>query len=386
MFRRRQQEPEPEPEIPRVPDDVFVRDSYLAVLGREADPTGLAHYLALLEAGMAREEVLLELAKSAEHKAILAGGLPDPNSLRRPGDPALDDLTRIRPDRYRITHDAIGREMLVFDVESDDDFDWLEDEIRRTGYYEHDGVWTLGIDNDKRVMAEVAAAFHPRRVLEIGCASGAVMAGLLDRGIDAVGVDLSELARSQAPDGVRERIVLGDLLDAPLTGPFDVVLGLDVFEHLNPNRIDAYFGRVESLLAPGGWLLANIPAFGDDPIFGNIHGDFLVDGHDLHRRMQVDERGYPINGHLVWATWQWWQGRIEATGMHRAVEVEAAVQERYGDYWRAHYPARGSLFVFRKGADYGGEATLAEELRRVQSALLDEFARPPVPETPCTDR
>jgi SAM-dependent methyltransferase len=303
-----------------------------------------------------------------------------------PGDPSLDDLSRIRPDRYRVTKDRIGRELLVFDVASDTDFDWLESEIRRTGYYEHDGVWTLGIDNDKRVMAEVVASFHPRRVLELGCASGAVLMGLAERDIDVTGIDVSELARSNAPDLVRDRIVLGDVLDAPVRGPFDLVVGLDIFEHLNPNRIDAYLARVDELLAPGGWLVANIPAFGEDPVFGEVHPDFLVDDHELHRTIQVDERGYPINGHLVWGTWHWWQDHVEATGMHRAVVVEEALQARYGDYWRAHYPARGSLFVFRKGADYGAEGTLAEEIRRLPSAWLAEFARPPAPETPCSDR
>src|SRR4051812_29861015 len=107
VFRRRQVEPEPEVVVPSTPDDEFVRGAYVAILGREADPSGLNHYLTYLADGMPREEVLLELAKSAEHKAILAGGLPDPMSLRLPGDPSLDDLSRVRPDRYRVTRDRI---------------------------------------------------------------------------------------------------------------------------------------------------------------------------------------------------------------------------------------------------------------------------------------
>ena len=376
--RRRQEEPEE----PGIPDDEFVQAAYRAILGREADPTGLTHYVGYLANGMPREEVMFELARSAEHKAILESGLPDWSSLRLPGNRALDDLTRVRPERYRLDRDDAGREMLVFEVEGDDDFDWLEDQIRRTGYYEHDGVWTMGIDNDKRVMAELVAGFRPRRVLEIGCASGAVLSCLAERDIDVVGVDVSELARSGAPEIVRDRIVLGDFLEVAVDGHFDAVIGLDVFEHLNPNRLDAYLARIDQVLDPGGWLIANIPAFGDDPVFGRVHGEYVTDGHQLHRLVQVDDRGYPVNGHLIWATWQWWQERIEAIGLHRAVAVEEALQDRYGDYWRAHYPARGSAFVFRKGPDYGAEADLAVELRRRPSALLDEFARPPAPETP----
>ncbi len=386
MLRRRPKEPEEPAPDPGIPDDEFVQAAYRAILGRDADPTGLNHYVGFLATGMRREDVMFELARSVEHKDILQAGLPDFSSLRLAGNRALDDLTRIRPEPYHIDHDVHGREMLVFAVDGDDDFDWLEDQIRRTGYYEHDGVWTMGIDNDKRVMAELIASFHPRRALELGCASGAVLSCLAERGIDVVGVDVSELARSGAPDTVRDRIVLGDFLEVSVDGRFDAVIGLDVFEHLNPNRLGAYVERIDEVLSPGGWLIANIPAYGDDPVFGSVHGEYVDDGHQLHRKVQVDDRGYPVNGHLILATWHWWQERLEATGMHRAVAVEAALQDRYGDYWRAHYPARASVFVFRKGPDYGAEADLADEIRRRPSPLLDEFAQPPVPGRPSTDR
>ena len=363
-----------------------MRAAYLALLGRHADPTGLAHYVVMLEAGMPREDVMFELADSEEHRAIMRSGLPDHSSLRRPGDPALDDLRTIRPDRYHATHDPGGREMLVFQVGPDRDFDWLEEQIRRTGYYEHDGVWTMGVDNDKRIMAELLAAFGPRRVLEIGCASGAVLVGLAAREIEVTGVDLSELARSGAPDSVRERIVLGDLLEVDLDGPFDLVVGLDVFEHLNPNRIDEYLARAAALLDDHGWFVANIPAFGPDPVFGDVHGDFLADGHELHRVLQVDDRGYPVNGHLIWATWWWWQERLQAAGLHRVVEVEHGIQQRYGEYWRGHYPARASVFVFRKSPPGSGGTEPVVAALRAPSPLVAEFAQPPAPGTASTDR
>lgn len=350
-------------------DEAFVRRAYRAVLGRDADGPGLAVQLAALRAGARREEIVLSLAESPEHRAMLTPD--DPSSVRRPGNPALEDLTRLRPDRYQTGVDALGRDILTYEVAGPDDLDWLETEILRCGYYEQKGVWSLEVDADKRLMAEVAACLHPTRVLEIGCASGAVLAGLAERGAQVTGVELSASARDAAPPELRERIVHGDLLDVEVGGPYDLVLGLDVFEHLNPNRIDTYLARSAALLEDGGWLLANIPAFGDDPSFGDVFGDYLGEAPGgMYRRIHVDDRGYPLHGHLVWATWQWWQDRFEAAGLTRRPAVEAALQGRYGAHFRAHTPARASLFAFRKGGRPGDDEALAAEIRAGRSEVL----------------
>jgi SAM-dependent methyltransferase len=299
-----------------------------------------------VRAGLGYDDLVSDLRDSPEGRARRGEPAGD---LRRPGNPDLVDLTALRPDRYALGYDVVGREVLTFEVTSGDDFDWLEAQIVGNGYYEHDGVWSLDIDDDKRVMADIMAAFRPGRVLEIGCASGAVLTCLAELGIDVTGVDVSAAARAAASDLVRDRIVVADLLDADLPAPFDLVLGLDVFEHLNPNRIGAYLSKVADLVSDGGWVVANIPAFGDDPSFGAVHGDYLDDGNPLHRRLHVDDRGYPLHGHIVWATWQWWQEQFEAAGLHRCTEVESFVQAGYREYLLANTPARASMFVFAKG-------------------------------------
>src|SRR5213079_3338484 len=126
-----------------------------------------------------------------------------------------------------------------------------------------------------RLMAELLASLRPASVLELGCASGAVLAGLVDRGIEVTGVDVSEHARDQARSDVRDHIVLGDLPTLDLPGGYDMAVGLDVFEHLNPNRLGVYLAKLSSLVRDGGWCVANIPAFGDDPVFGAVFDDYL---------------------------------------------------------------------------------------------------------------
>lgn len=356
-------------------DEAFVREAYRELLGRDADPGGLATQVAALAGGTSRDELRAALADSPEgraHRAHVRG-------VREDGDPSLPDLTAERPDRYELGVDLHGRTILAFRATGPADFDWLEQRIVETGYYDTDGVWTLEIDLDKRLMAELIAAVRPRSVLELGCSSGAVLAGLAERGVEVTGVDVSEHARAAAPAAVRDRILLGDLLTLDLPGGHDAVVGLDVFEHLNPNRIDAYVRRLADLLADGGWCVANIPVYGEDPVFGNVFLDYLEEpaSSTLFHRVHVDDRGYPLHGHLIWATWDWWVDRFAAAGLHRRPAVEEALHARYRDHWREHTPARQSLFVFRKGDARDGEDALVAAIRAEPSSVLSSHAPPP---------
>ena len=88
----------------------------------------------------------------------------------------------------------------VFEAETAADIDWLERAIIDYGYYEKPGVWVLDVDADKRVVAEIIAAFAPARALELGCAAGAVLQCLLDYGVVAEGVEISAMAIARAPE------------------------------------------------------------------------------------------------------------------------------------------------------------------------------------------
>ena len=327
-------------------DTAFIDAAFRQILGRHADLDGLAHYRRVLRDGMGRTAVLLDIMRSEEFRSKLA---PAPSSL--------PDLRARRPDRYRQTIDrSNGEPITVFDAASPADIDWLEQAILAHGYYEQPGVWNLEIDTDKRIIAEMMAAFAPARPLEIGCAAGAVLDCLHEHGIAAEGVEISVMAIARAPARVRERIHHGDLLSLELQPGYDLLFGLDVFEHLNPNRLDAYLSRLVALTRDSGYIFANIPAFGDDPVFGSIF-PLYVDGWDgdaaagrPFSTLHVDHLGYPIHGHLIWADARWWQSRFEAHGLRRDVEIERALHAKYDPYLRPRTPARVSYFVFSRGA------------------------------------
>ena len=133
-----------------------------------------------------------------------------------------------------------------------------------------------------------------------------------------------------------------------------MVFGLDIFEHLNPNRIDSYIARIARIAAPDAYLFCNIPAFGRDEVFGTVF-PYYVDGWDADAaagrpftRLHVDALGYPLHGHLAWADAAWWVERFVAAGFHREPDIERALHAKYDGYMERITPARRAYFVFAR--------------------------------------
>lgn len=325
-------------------DEAFVRDAYRLTLHREADPSGVASYGALLRQGMSRDEVLVRLALSEESmNRVLAARFQ------------IQNLRELRPEMYESVRTLRGGAETVFAAREPADFDWLEHCILEYDYYEKPGIWTLGIDNDKRTMAELLSCLRPHRALEVGCSSGAVISGLLDRDIDTEGVEISAAAIRQAEPRVRTRIHKGDLLDVTVGAGYDLVFGLDIFEHFNPNRLNTYVARVTELTQPGGFVFANVPTFGEDRVYGTIwepHIPSWVDdiaANRLFHHLEVDDDGYPMHGHLVWAGSPWWEQLFTSTGLRRETGIEQALHRRFDTVLQAT-PARRAFYVFSRDA------------------------------------
>ncbi|MBA4071942.1 MAG: class I SAM-dependent methyltransferase [Gemmatimonas sp.] len=97
-----------------------------------------------------------------------------------------------------------------------------------------------------------------RRILDVGCGDG-LLFPVLARFGEPYGVEPSSEALS--PDGPwRSRIVNGHLDESyQPPEPFDLVLALDVIEHLDDPS--AFLAQVRRLVAPAGWFVATVPAF-----------------------------------------------------------------------------------------------------------------------------
>ena len=347
-------------------DEEFVEMAYRKVLGRSPDRAGLAHYRSALRNGLGRADLLIALVHSDEYTARLTAA-----ARAQAGPRAL------RPERYRDMIDRTNGHVIgVFEIETAADFDWLETRILEDGYYEKPGVWNLDIDTDKRVVAEMVAAFAPRRALELGCASGAVIDCLLDYGVKAEGLDISWSALSQASERVRWAVHHGDLMSFESSAPYDLVYGLDVFEHLNPNRLDAYIARMFQITADGGYVFCNIPAFGTDSVFGTVF-PYYIDGWEADAaagrpfsRLHVDSKGYPIHGHLTWADVRWWADRFERAGFSREPEIEERFHAKYDDYMTRITPARRAYYVFTKAASAQDRLGIIDRIAATPSRAL----------------
>lgn len=340
-------------------DGDFIESAYREILGRPVDEDGFRHYKTLLQDGLDRTALILALVRSDEFLS----------RLKEPTSSTLVDLRLIRPERYSEAVDLTnGQRLLVFDAVQSSDFDWLEHMITQTKYYEKPGVWNFGVDTDKRLMAEIASHFRPHSSLELGCASGAVLECLRDLGIVGEGVDISEMALERASARVRPTIHIGDLLALDLPTKYDLVIGLDIFEHLNPNRIDSYLGRIAQITRAPAFLFCNIPAFGCDAVFGTVFPYYLdrweaeaaIGKH--FSRLHADQLGYPLHGHLISADSSWWVRRFEAAGFHRENAIEEMLHRKYDTYLDKRSKARKAFYIFSKG-------TSTEHKQRVMSEI-----------------
>jgi 2-polyprenyl-3-methyl-5-hydroxy-6-metoxy-1,4-benzoquinol methylase len=101
-----------------------------------------------------------------------------------------------------------------------------------------------------------------RRALDFGCGTGLMSESLAKAGFTVTAVDLNLGPKSLLEGSIRfaESItfVEGDLLTLDLLPKsFDVIVALDVLEHISP--LEPYMRAFERVLAPGGVLIVSGP-------------------------------------------------------------------------------------------------------------------------------
>lgn len=113
----------------------------------------------------------------------------------------------------------------------------------------------------KRHIAAKLLLADGQRVLDIGCGWGGLALELARHArVEVLGVTLSteqlEVARRRAAEaGLADRVRF-ELVDwRELSGPFDRVVSVGMFEHVGVNHYDSFFRTVSGLLAPDGVAL-----------------------------------------------------------------------------------------------------------------------------------
>jgi hypothetical protein len=151
----------------------------------------------------------------------------------------------------------------------------------------------------------------------------------------------------------------------PGSHSYDLIFGLDIFEHVTPGDLRQIVDAIYERLEPGGYVFANIPAYGDDEVFGSVFDIYVREWAEVAERdglfplLPTDEAGFPLHGHLIWATATWWQQQFESVGFSRQPAIERAIHGRYADYFREASPSRLAFYVFAKEPDEASVSTIA---------------------------
>jgi SAM-dependent methyltransferase len=99
----------------------------------------------------------------------------------------------------------------------------------------------------------------PARILDAGCGSGRTLEELVDYGTVA-GLELNSDAAEMARGRGLGEVHVGRLEELPWPPEsFDLITCLDVIEHV-PDDLAA-LRELRRVIAPGGWLLATVPAY-----------------------------------------------------------------------------------------------------------------------------
>lgn len=134
-----------------------------------------------------------------------------------------------------------------------------------------------------RFVAGITAAAAAHRLsagLYIGCGNGRNLVPLLAAGLDLTGLDISREAitqlRARRPDRAGQLIV-GDLSALPHDARFDLVIGIQVFQHGRRAQAARHLTAAAARVGPGGLLCVRVNAAGTDVEYD--HDRFEEDGY-----------------------------------------------------------------------------------------------------------
>lgn len=117
--------------------------------------------------------------------------------------------------------------------------------------------------------------FEPQKTLDVGCGTGNLVWGLFNLGIEAYGVDLSEIPIQKASSEIQANLKVGDIQNLDYKeNEFDLVTCCDVIEHLPFPECDEAIDELYRIT--NRWLFCHICLWTDknarlDPTHVNLH-------------------------------------------------------------------------------------------------------------------
>ncbi len=120
------------------------------------------------------------------------------------------------------------------------------------------------IKKAKELFNEIEKHTKPGKVLDIGCSAGFYLDVARKRGWQAEGIDIGDYACRFARENLGLNVRTGNFINSDFKkNDFDVVLLLDVIEHLTSPRQGLM--KIRSILSNGGKLIIETPNFDSAP-------------------------------------------------------------------------------------------------------------------------
>src|SRR4030095_2894454 len=115
-----------------------------------------------------------------------------------------------------------------------------------------------------RLADAIVERYHPKRVLDVGCAKGFLVEKLRDRGVEAFGIDASEYAISEVREDVRPFCKVASAAE-PFGEKYDLITCIEVVEHMDE--------------ADAGKAVKNLRDHAAQVLFSSTPSDFADDTH-----------------------------------------------------------------------------------------------------------
>lgn len=118
--------------------------------------------------------------------------------------------------------------------------------------------WNRRYAATKQIRAVMSRIPQAGRALDVGCATGAFLAALQQKGWQVQGVEINPQAAANAQQATGGEIFVGDLLEAAYADrSFDLVTFWDVLEHLPDPRLALQ--EAARITRPSGTLILSLP-------------------------------------------------------------------------------------------------------------------------------
>jgi hypothetical protein len=264
-----------------------------------------------------------------------------------------------------------GRPVDLILIENENDYDTLWDHIIDTEYYNaayfdsHIDYKEGEVKFDAFFLASILKFLSPITLLELGCGRGDVIFLLgLDHKVRVRGIEFSPDILNKVWPALSGKVDYGDVL-ARCTEyrqqrlSFDTFCAFDLWEHIQPKRLHDYIDSVVALAQKDALFFFNIPAVGEDRVFGEIFPLELEENREnFNQRLPFDYLNaesitppIPANGHLIWAHSEWWQKQFEQHGLVRAETLERTIHPYFDEHL---FYARKSFYIFQRNSGQAG--------------------------------